>query len=569
MPVTTRARKRVERENTPPANSTKRAQKNKPTNTKRSKAKTSDSQQHNVKKFRAPVPSQYEKLQGATFPLEILALPHVLKRINDLAMRPEEAVIEAVEAGDKKLLKQLTKKFNCNVSDALEFAADNGRHEAVCVLSPEVIGDREYNLNDEVLGALERMAVTAAGNGHYEVVKLLLGEILEERENEHEGEFVYYGYERDIEEGKSDAAWSVLDAAAGEGHLAIVELAAGSVSDDEYLPASERSEALSSAISGGFVDVVEFLLECEQFQWDVYGAFDQAVSEGQHDVATVIYDLYPRRYNDADLFVHLAGAGHLEAVKYLYDNDFSTAKSVEEAFASSVGSACTRTAVANFLLDTDMVSSASFDNAFKKAVLDGSIKAVEFLFGKGRVSPRTVNIAFEKVTKIDMVKLLVKKQSISPKAIEAAFRNSTCQGRFGWGTDTEAILRFLCENDCIPSDVYTEAFLTSVNTRFGGDAMAKVLYAESRISPEVIRAAFKTAADIGHSEIVRFLFDKPAVHQVAKHEAIVSAAQNNQVEVVQLLERSGQWSKDVLASAFKATRNQALKRYLRTKVNVK
>ncbi|KAG6617297.1 uncharacterized protein IUM83_02455 [Phytophthora cinnamomi] len=303
MPVATRSRKRMGLENTPPVNEVKRVRKNGPT--KRNKAKSGNNQQQHVKKVRAPVPSEYEKLHSATFPLEILALPHVLEKINDLAMRPEEAVIEAVEAGDLKLLKKLNNKFNCSVSHALEFAAENGRHEAERFLLPEVIGDGEYNLDDGVLRDLENMAVSAASNGHYEVVELLLGEILEERENEHEGEFVYYGYEQDIDESKSDAAWNVLDAAATHGHLRIVQLAAQSTSDNEYLPAEERSEALSSAISGGYADVVEFLLECEQFQWDAYGAFDQAVNEELYDIAKVIYKVYPRRNKGADLFVHL------------------------------------------------------------------------------------------------------------------------------------------------------------------------------------------------------------------------------------------------------------------------
>ncbi|EGZ18562.1 hypothetical protein PHYSODRAFT_301166 [Phytophthora sojae] len=426
------------------------------------------------------------------------------------------------------MLKKLTKKLNCNVSDALKFAAGNGRHEPVRSLLPEVIGDGEYTLDDEVLGILESMAITAAENDHYEVVQLLL---------------------------------------ARNGHVDIVELAAESVSDDDNLPASERSEALSSANSGGHAAVVEFLVECEQFQWCVLGAFDQAVSENQQEIARVIYDVYPRCNKGADLFVDLAGAGYLEAVTYLYDNGFCSSGSIGDAFVSTICS--TRITVANFLVGTDSVSATAFNMAFKKAVLGGRIKSTEFLFSTGRVPPQTVNTVFPKVTKINMMKLLATKQPVSSKAIVTAFRNATCQGRFGWGTDTEAILRELCKTNCIPSEVYGEGFMTAVNTRYGGDAMGKVLYDESRISEEVIQTAFKTAADIGHSEMVRFLFDKPALRQAVKHDGFVSAAQHNQVEVVQLLARSAQWSQDALTSAFQATKNQALRRFLRTKLGIK
>ncbi|EGZ18566.1 hypothetical protein PHYSODRAFT_301169 [Phytophthora sojae] len=431
MAVTTRSLKRAGRENTPPANTTKRVCKTNSTKPSKTHPQT-NSQQGSVKKTRAPVPSKYEKLHGATFPVEIVALPHVLQRIDDLAMRPEEA------------LKKLTKKLNCNVSDALKFAAGKGRHDAVRFLLPEVIGDDGYNLEDRVLSDLESMAVTAAGNGHYQVVGLLLTEILAEREDEHEGEFVYYGYERDIEDNKNSAAWHVLDAAAEAGHVDIVELAAGCATEDEYMP--------------------------------------------------------------ANLFIHLAGAGYLGAVKFLYDNGFCTSESVGEAFASTMTP--NYTAVANFLLDTDLVSAAAFGKAFKRAALEGWIDSMEFLFSKGRASPQLVNKVFGKVTKIKVLKLLAKKQPITTKAVVAAFRNATSKGYFGWKTDTEAILRFL------------RGFMAAVKESYGGDAMAMLLYDESRISAEVIRTAFKTAADTGHTKMVEILFDKPALTQAIKHEAM-------------------------------------------------
>lgn len=78
--------------------------------------------------------------------------------------------------------------------------------------------------------------------------------------------------------------------------------------------------------------------------------------------------------------------------------------------------------------------------------------------------------------------------------------------------------------------------MAAVKESYGGDAMAMLLYDESRISAEVIRTAFKTAADTGHTKMVEILFDKPALTQAIKHEAMVSATQNDQVEIVQQLE---------------------------------
>jgi hypothetical protein len=90
---------------------------------------------------------------------------------------------------------------------------------------------------------------------------------------------VYYGYERGIEENKNDAAWKVLDAAAENGHVDVVEAAAGYATIDQDLSAEERSYALSSAISGGHTDVVGFLMGCEEFNWNALRAFEQAVDE--------------------------------------------------------------------------------------------------------------------------------------------------------------------------------------------------------------------------------------------------------------------------------------------------
>lgn len=83
--------------------------------------------------------------------------------------------------------------------------------------------------------------------------------------------------------------------------------------------------------------------------------------------------MYPRCNNGADLFIHLAGAGYLGAVKFLYDNGFCTSESVGEAFASTMTP--NYTAVANFLLDTDLVSAAALARPLKEQPLrDGLIQ---------------------------------------------------------------------------------------------------------------------------------------------------------------------------------------------------
>jgi hypothetical protein len=206
----------------------------------------------------------------------------------------------------------------------------------------------------------------------------------------------------------------------------------------------------------------------------------------------VIYDHFAGGNCDENLFVRLAGCGFKGAVAYLLEKGFADSELAGEAFVSAMGGS--QPAIANVLLDTELVPSTAVDTAFKQVARHGSMKSVEFLLSKGLVSPQAICTAFDKTTSFAVVQVLLEKEHISPESVIAAFRSASRRCGNSGRTDAAAIVRALSKHASISADVMSEAFLGAVDKSCGSAAMVKLLFDEDRISAGAVRTAFKTAA---------------------------------------------------------------------------
>ncbi|ETL93129.1 hypothetical protein L917_08635, partial [Phytophthora nicotianae] len=101
--------------------------------------------------------------RGVLFPDEILALLHVLKLIDTLAMTPEDALQEAVATRQTEWIKQLLGRFDCALTDAVVQAATLGLRDIVELLLNKTFGIDDVATYVKVLvnddtRALEEMA---------------------------------------------------------------------------------------------------------------------------------------------------------------------------------------------------------------------------------------------------------------------------------------------------------------------------------------------------------------------------------------------------------------------------
>ncbi|KAG7376499.1 hypothetical protein PHYPSEUDO_013297 [Phytophthora pseudosyringae] len=190
----------------------------------------------------------------------------------------DDAVLLAIKTKQHKALCRLLKRPDCNLDGAWQFAAVNGFHHVVSFLLPKILTNEEYNLPDNVSDSLREAAVAAASKVHLEVVRLLLRELQSEQTDEHYGEFVFYGYEDIYPENQNGAAWAGLNAAAANGHLEVVELAAGYAEERDRVAAGERSTALKDATAAGYTEIVQFLEDCDDFNTETSGPMPTNVS---------------------------------------------------------------------------------------------------------------------------------------------------------------------------------------------------------------------------------------------------------------------------------------------------
>ncbi|KAG7376649.1 hypothetical protein PHYPSEUDO_012954 [Phytophthora pseudosyringae] len=412
-----------------------------------------------------------------------------------------------------------------------------------------------------------------------------------------------------LQDKRSDFAWEVLDAAAENGEVRAVQLLweHAKESSPEYhrnsCPASERSNALNLAVSGGHVDVARVLLTPDRFHWGAEAAFLLAVEGGQQTVVTFMRSFY-------------------------------------------VAAVHQRITLANFLLETGRVSPKAFDAVFKRVCSSGLLGVVVLLYEKKRASTQSIHRAFVSPTTLEVVKFLYSNEDIFDdciaKVLKAAVQcdRQSQEGRAGIveflfytqrihvpaaeslelaaSCSNTFVMAFICTGECVSLDLVMKAFTTatksdSINVvremwakthirrnalvdglmiaSTGGatqvidlktfssnevtqvfrnaalteqQRVAQLFYNKLRMSSTVMNELFQEAAQSGDTKVIALLAEIPCISRSAKNEALMCAASQNWKNIVVSLVDHGYWPRHKLKEALSLARNDHIQEILRS-----
>jgi hypothetical protein len=286
-------------------------------------------------KVAAAAINQATHLPNAQLPPEIAPVPAFQEAPK--ATSTAEELVQAAARGDQERLTELLKAFDGDFTDAMVAAASNGHLNCVERLREELWWDDPYLASRLRQITREGMA-PAAANGCVDVVRVLLRGITPDAGLDEEG------------------AWTAFLEGATNGHLEVVKVAANAVPPCDKNFELHVATAMSNAISGGFADVVAFLLTWEHWKGDAGKVFEKAIANEQHEVAEKVYDTYPMVNRGGNLLVDLAARGCTDAVKYLYDHGHKDSSVLTRALECATENNCS--AVVKFLKVTARVGTA-------------------------------------------------------------------------------------------------------------------------------------------------------------------------------------------------------------------
>ncbi|KAG7379910.1 hypothetical protein PHYBOEH_011740 [Phytophthora boehmeriae] len=467
-------------------------------------------------------------------PTEITTLSGIVTQLDALLMPPAEALVEAAAVGNLNRLNTLLELFQCEVAPA---------------------------------------AIAAAERGHLDTVQLLLPKI-------------------PTTDDQNYAAWGILSAAAAHGHLDVVQFIANETREltnldgifPDFRAAFLLSDALPQAITGGHVDVVDFLLDPDTFHWDIGAALEQAIKENKMEIADMVYEVFTdfvdgeHHYKDAGyytdtdipslseekqqerdlLLVHEARGGRSNAVKYLYDHGHNAPELISAAIVNAADRG--HVDAVKFLCDTGRASQQAFDTAFESAARAGSVDAVKFLYSKNRVSAKALQNAFGSAASVDVVKFLHATKQIRDDALIKAFQESALY------TSLKGV-GFQFENEDVPAIAVYKA-LEDAACRFSARAVQLMVEKHRPIPDWVIAKALRDASRRGpiqnivlegsekRMEIVDYLSTAGCVPVNIITKAFMTAVNQNNADVVKVLFRKEQIiSSDVIAKGFEVSAN--------------
>ncbi|KAF1792761.1 hypothetical protein GQ600_22059 [Phytophthora cactorum] len=146
-------------------------------------------------------------------------------------------------------------------------------------------------------GDLADAISNASANGHVDMIKRLLHKI-EEREKQ---TLFALPFLREVALRKMyRATWQVLDEAATNGYLDVVNFAMDYATEWGYVElcaASGTGDALTRAIEGYHDDVATYLLGVCRIQWDLKSAYEKAIEGQRPELVERIYPLYSQYAN--------------------------------------------------------------------------------------------------------------------------------------------------------------------------------------------------------------------------------------------------------------------------------
>jgi hypothetical protein len=382
-----------------------------------------------------------ERIAGVAFPSHILALPHVLERIDTLLMEPAEAAHAAASRGDAEWLHELIERYGNDVASAgvLVVAASKGHDDVVeHLLSVFSTSSRRKYLLPSMVAAGEQ--------GQVGVLKVLLEEL--------KIETIRNSYERGELCGEVE---KVFGEAAGRGHLDVVTVLVQHLTEKHYMSACGKW-SLSRAISGGHTDVIELLLRVDEADWDLPHAIATAVNMKQAALAMQIYEGHPL-YKRESLFVCLAREGNTAAVECLYRKVSGNVELLDAALLAAAEK--DKSDVAALLIATDRISPDAIAQSFVVAARHETSFLVRYLLANHELSPKTIGAAFVRAAKFDQIRLmrtLYDGRQVTAEAVLQALNNTS---RFSSLQTVKYLCGLLADETRVPREVQHRAFVSA------------------------------------------------------------------------------------------------------------
>jgi hypothetical protein len=239
----------------------------------------------------------------------------------------------------------------------------------------------------------------------------------------------------------------VFTESAAIGHLEVLKLMMGMERIKRHMKLYHGG-ALPLSIAAQHTDVVDFLLEKPEFDWNFKDALEEALALGQTATAELIYNVYPRFKENTTSFAELAYDGRKDSIEYIFNNGRREPELVCDAFVR--GSKKGSIDVLSFLHDTGLISLDTFKKAWEHAAIcwPSNSPIMLFLYGLKRASSLMVNQWFERVNNLEVLKLLYENEVTHDSAIVEAFYRAVCCA----SKDAIEIVTFLYQNKAITSD---------------------------------------------------------------------------------------------------------------------
>jgi hypothetical protein len=328
----------------------------------------------------------------------------------------------------------------------------------------------------------------------------------------------------------------------------------------------DKANALTRASTQGHADVVQFLLEDREGVWDIAGAFEAAAIAEEHVVALVLKEAYERG-SRRNLFIDMATAGRSDAVKYLYNKTCVESGLVHDGFLSAVVKE--RNDVVEFFLGTGGVSSDLFDNAMELASRSDKITSFTLLYSKKRASAQSLARAFEDSGSLAITKFLYENERVTQSSITCAFHNAALYD-FGAPVNTFSsercqqsidIVTFLHAEECIPSEVMSEAFSHSVARQ--PLEVVKTMLKMHTIAPEAVGESLVQTSSNGRPlALVQLLVGVRSIPQLFLDKALVQAARRGRKRALRVMHQHVEWLKDAVVEALRLTKNRKIRKML-------
>ncbi|OWY97197.1 hypothetical protein PHMEG_00032333 [Phytophthora megakarya] len=435
-----------------------------------------------------------------------------MQQIDYFLMGPKAAIMNAARANEIEWLDQLLTRFKCDVAKALVVAAAKGHQLTVQILL-RAISEHSRKQKEEAYKVFLRATLVAGKNNHLDLVKLLMTKA---DEAVYTIDRTYFVVSFDKVTALQSTIQHLANIAASRGHLEVVQFVVSFVKKKKFETiVSIGLTALEWALRGEQSHVVEFLLNVDEFRFDLVRTFADAVDSQRYALANTIYNKFQTKPGE-NMFFRLAQRGYTNAVKFLHKN-----------------AAKTQIQAARYI---DIhISAAAISQAFEVAGSAGTVnpKLMIFLYKTGSVSPQSVLKVFETTGNFKVVKYLLKNERIPDKSMIAAFETATGNGATASSPEQDLIASYLIHAECIRSETICKAFVKV--TAQGRSYISSILRKDRRLSTSARDEGFVSAGGSGHFELMESLYDEQHTTPEAILQAFTKALVYENKQVMEFL----------------------------------